>query len=577
MQRITQITILLLAIILVAGCGGQKDIVAKVGSENITLDEFKDAYLQRNRTEENVLKQSFNDRKEFVHEMAVNLAKYQEGLARGYDKDPELTKNLDEIANRLALDMLYAAKVTDVVITEDKMRDYYDHQDREYRARHILLRYQEGDTTTTEDQVRARIDSIKTLIDNGMDFGEAAVKFSEDASSAPDSGDLDWFPWGRMVGEFQDVIWAAEPGDLLGPVETPYGFHLIKVTDKRTFDDRPSYDETKKDLKAQMRNMEGEALSNTAREYVENLRNSYDLKYNEDAFKVLLERMKDPTVPQGQELAPLFTAEQKAMVAATYRGGEVTLKDMLDKIGKNAHRVDWNDGQVVYDLVHSIVEPILLAKVAEKEGYLKQAKEDPRYLEEKRTTIVRRLDREEITDKINPTEDEEKAYYESHLDNFIQPENRTIREIFIKEDSTKAARIHKRAMSGEDFLKLALRYNEKESTKSDTGRIGPFEQKRFGLIGKTAFRLEKVGDISEVVKIGKNYSFVKLLEVLPSRTQTWEESKAQAKREYRIQATQNRQDDLEKMVLDKYKLEILEDKLAAAWPLQEEEKLAREP
>ncbi|MBU0691587.1 peptidylprolyl isomerase, partial [bacterium] len=140
-----------------------------------------------------------------------------------------------------------------------------------------------------------------------------------------------------------------------------------------------------------------------------------------------------------------------------------------------------------------------------------------------------------------------------------------------------AARIHKRAQDGENFLQLALRYNEKESTKADTGRIGPFEQRRFGLIGKTAFNLAKVGDVSEIVAIGKNYSFVKLLEIIPSRTQTWEESMAQAKREFRMEATKRRQEDLERMVMDKFKLEIFEDKLAAAWPLQEEEKLAREP
>ncbi|RQV97724.1 hypothetical protein EH220_04485, partial [bacterium] len=475
MQRITQITILLLAVIIIAGCGGQKDIVAKVGRETISLDEFKTTYLERNRTEENVLRQPFNDRKEFIHEMAVNLAKFQEGLSRGYDKDPDLVKNLDEIANRLALDMLYAAKVTDAVITEQKLRDHYDHMDREYRARHILLRLQPGDTTAgAEAQVRARIDSIKTLIENGMDFGEAAVKFSEDATSAADSGNLDWFPWGRMVGDFQEAIWNAKVGDLLGPVQTPYGYHLIKVTDMREVPDRPAFEDAKNDLKAQMRNLEGEALSNTAKEYVENLKASYDLEYNEETLKVLLDRMKDPTVPKGQELAPLFTAEQKELVAAAYRGDKVSLNDLLDKIGKNAHRVDWNDQQVVYDLVNSIVEPKLLSIVAEKEGFVKKAKQDERYINEMRTAVVRRLEVEEITNKVNPTEEEERAYYESHLDNFILPENRTIREIFIKEDSTKAARIHKRAQDGENFLQLALRYNEKESTKADTGRIGPF-------------------------------------------------------------------------------------------------------
>jgi parvulin-like peptidyl-prolyl isomerase len=132
-------------------------------------------------------------------------------------------------------------------------------------------------------------------------------------------------------------------------------------------------------------------------------------------------------------------------------------------------------------------------------------------------------------------------------------------------------------MKGENFERLAWQFNEKESTKADTGRLGPFEKKRFGLIGKTAFRLEKTGDVSEVVAIGKNYSIIRLLDILPSRTKSWEEAKEDAGRQYRIAETARLQEALEQAVLEKYPLEIFEDKLAAAWPLQEEDKLAREP
>jgi hypothetical protein len=177
MQRIIHISIILAIMLLIAGCGEKKETVAKAGNEIITVEQFKDAFMQKHRTEENVLRMTFNDRKDFVKGMAVNLAKYQEGLARGYDKDPQTTSQLDEIAKRLSLDYLYQAKVTDAVITEDMMRHYYDQSAQEYRARHILLKLQPQDTTAAaEAPVRARIDSIKTLIDKGMNFGEAVVK-----------------------------------------------------------------------------------------------------------------------------------------------------------------------------------------------------------------------------------------------------------------------------------------------------------------------------------------------------------------------------------------------------------------
>jgi parvulin-like peptidyl-prolyl isomerase len=194
-----------------------------------------------------------------------------------------------------------------------------------------------------------------------------------------------------------------------------------------------------------------------------------------------------------------------------------------------------------------------------------------------RSAVIRQLEKVEVADKVNPTEAEEKAYYESHLENYIMPEQRKIREIFIKEDSVKAVRVRDRALKGENFSQLAWRFNEKESTKADTGRIGPFEQKRFGLLGKSAFRLAKVGDVSEVVKVGTNFSVIQLLDIIPSRTQTWEESKAQAKRAYGEVAAAKLKEDLDKSVLEKFPLTIYEDKLSAAWPLKQEEKLTREP
>ena len=92
---------------------------------------------------------------------------------------------------------------------------------------------------------------------------------------------------------------------------------------------------------------------------------------------------------------------------------------------------------------------------------------------EKRQAVVRLLEKEEVTDKVNPTPEDERRFYDSHLADFVQPEMRTVREIFIKDDSAKAAQVRAQALKGADFRKLALRYNEKESTKPDTGRLGP--------------------------------------------------------------------------------------------------------
>ena len=90
------------------------------------------------------------------------------------------------------------------------------------------------------------------------------------------------------------------------------------------------------------------------------------------------------------------------------------------------------------------------------------------------------------------------------------------------------------------------------------------------MIGKTAFQLQKKGDISDVVKIGKNYSVVQLLETYPSRTKSWEEAKSDARRENRVVRTKKLQEDLEKMLFSRYPLTLNEEKLSTMWPLPPE-------
>jgi hypothetical protein len=312
---------------------------------------------------------------------------------------------------------------------------------------------------------------------------------------------------------------------------------------------------------------------------VEKLRESRKLVYNQANLDVFRKRVLDPTVSQTQALGPMFTAEQKALVVATYKGGKTTVEDLIQKVGSNAARVNWNDPQSALDLVHAVVEPKFLQDDAEAKGFYRKVLRSPAAEAERRRAVTALLEKEEITDKVQPTADDERRFYETHLANFIQPEMRTVREIFFKEDSVKAVRVRERALRGEDFTRLALKFNEKESTKPDTGRLGPFEERLFGLIGKTAFALKNVGEVSGVLRIGKSFSVIQLLAILPSRTKTFEEVQADVKRQNRQTMTDDRRKALQDTVLKKFKLEFDAKVLAAVWPPPEkpEDKISRQP
>jgi peptidyl-prolyl cis-trans isomerase C len=91
---------------------------------------------------------------------------------------------------------------------------------KEVHACHILVK--------SEKKAREVSDKIA----KGMSFSEAARKYS-DCPSGKSGGDLGWFGKGRMVPEFEKAAFEGEKGKILGPVKTQFGYHLIKVLDKR--------------------------------------------------------------------------------------------------------------------------------------------------------------------------------------------------------------------------------------------------------------------------------------------------------------------------------------------------------
>jgi parvulin-like peptidyl-prolyl isomerase len=351
--------------LLVVGCGTREPVVARVGREKITLKEFKDNFIQRYHSEENAKHQSYQDREKVLKEMAVALAKYQEGVALGIDKRPEVSKMLEQTARRKALDLLYEDKVINAVINDVAAKHFYDQSAEEVKARHILLKTPPADSVGADTlRIKARIDSIKNAINKGLSFKTAAKLFSDDVTSAADSGSLDWFQWGRMVDEFQEAAWGAKPGQMVGPVRTSYGYHLIMVEERRPVQGRGSFEDSKQAIKAQLKQVEGEKLMKQAREYVDNLHKINKLEYNDANIEIFRKKLADPNTPKNQDVAPAFTADQKQLVVANYKGGKVTIDSLVLKIGGNAHRVDWKDRQPVLDLIHSIVEPGFLERRA---------------------------------------------------------------------------------------------------------------------------------------------------------------------------------------------------------------------
>jgi len=125
-------------------------------------------------------------------------------------------------------------------------------------ARHILFRLAPDATEIQRGETELRANGVATIARSGGDFAVLASEHSEDPGSKDLGGDLGWFGRGQMVPEFEDVVFSAKPGDIVGPIKSQFGFHVIKVEGFRPEHQQP-FDEVQEQIR--FRILEGRAVA----------------------------------------------------------------------------------------------------------------------------------------------------------------------------------------------------------------------------------------------------------------------------------------------------------------------------
>ncbi len=263
------------------------DVVATVNGVEVKADEYR-AELEKitsrgskipgermGRIKENILKRIIEKelieqevKKQAVEVTAEEIDAAFEDYKKRFRTDEQFQNYLkhgkvtvEQIRERMrakrALEKLIE-KVGDLVVTDEEALDFYAKNERFYvekegvRASHILVKLDEKAEEAAVKEAEKKIKSVQAELKKGMDFAEAAKKFSE-GPSAPKGGDLGFFGRGQMVKPFEDVAFVLPIGKLSEPVRTRFGFHIIKVDEKREERKKP-LDEVKEQILESLRN-----------------------------------------------------------------------------------------------------------------------------------------------------------------------------------------------------------------------------------------------------------------------------------------------------------------------------------
>jgi peptidyl-prolyl cis-trans isomerase C len=169
--------------------------------------------------------------------------------------------------------------------SEDEIKQYYSDYKREFeipeqvRASHILIKPDTSQPGTDPNEAKAiakaKAESLLKQIREGADFAELAKANSADRFSAEKGGDLDFFPRSKMVAPFVNVAFALQPGQISNVVETQFGYHIIKVTDRKEAGVVP-YEQAKESIIAKIIQ---QRRSEIIAEYIESLKDNAHIVY----------------------------------------------------------------------------------------------------------------------------------------------------------------------------------------------------------------------------------------------------------------------------------------------------------
>jgi peptidyl-prolyl cis-trans isomerase C len=145
----------------------------------------------------------------------------------------------DARAEMLVTKLLQTDIEPKVTVTPAQLQEFYDKnpdrfkQAERIRASHILLRLPEKADAAAKASVKTKAADVLKQARAGKDFAALAKQYSEDPGSAANGGDLNYFQRGQMVAPFDQAAFTMKVGDVSELVETEFGFHIIKVTDKQ--------------------------------------------------------------------------------------------------------------------------------------------------------------------------------------------------------------------------------------------------------------------------------------------------------------------------------------------------------
>jgi peptidyl-prolyl cis-trans isomerase C len=290
------------------------DLVARAGGHELTIDRTAALLIANPRVpaQPDVVEAVANL---WIDYVLLATAVNEDSTLKALDLQPLVRPALEQ---EMVLALRDKVIKVDTLISDAELQRLYSAEQpgAQIKARHILLRMEPDATPGKRDSVMALAKTIREQASRpGADFAALAKRYTEEPGGADRGGDLGFFARGQMVKPFEDAAFALQPGQVSDVVQTPFGYHVIKLEERKV----PPLSEVRAQFLQQARTLKQQQAEEA---YVKQLTDPLSINIEEGAFEVARDLAKKPDMKMGGR------AESRDLVS--YKGGSVGAGEYRD-------------------------------------------------------------------------------------------------------------------------------------------------------------------------------------------------------------------------------------------------------
>lgn len=232
MRKIFMTLLLTCATAIAGGYANANETIAVVGTKNITQKDLNDKY-------EEVLKQTLNppSKELFLEDLIRYEMGVQEAVKKNIQDDPIVKERIRQEIYKGLIEKELGKAIAEIKVTEKEMQAYYQ-KNPEIRTSHILIEFRPD---ATDDQKKAAKDRAVEIYEevkkSKRPFEELVGLYTDDVLSKRTGGDVGWQSRMTLMPSYYSAALAMKVGEVKGLIDTQYGYHIVKVTGRRGYND----------------------------------------------------------------------------------------------------------------------------------------------------------------------------------------------------------------------------------------------------------------------------------------------------------------------------------------------------